>query len=147
MTKDEKIRKLVARFMEGETSLDEERRLYRYFSGDGVADDLLPMRDFFRSVAVMCPSKSGQDGGNTVLRNLLSRPWFIGVAASIALLMAVGSMVFSPEPHDYCEAYIYNRHVTDPAAVMKEVDGTLQAIHQDGEASVESQLRDIFGSE
>lgn len=31
MNKDEKIKQLVDRFMAGETSLDEERALYRYF--------------------------------------------------------------------------------------------------------------------
>ena len=31
MNKDEEIKILVTRFMDGETTLDEERELYRYF--------------------------------------------------------------------------------------------------------------------
>ena len=146
MNKDEEIRILVARFMDGDTTLDEECKLYCYFSGDEVSDDLLPMREYFRSIAVMCTPKRTQYKGKPVLLGLLSRPLFIGIAASIALLVAVGggSMLWRSEPQDYCEAYIYNRHVTSPGTVMKEVDVTLQAIRQDGESNVEGQLHDIF---
>ena len=149
MNKDEEIRILVARFMEGDTTLDEEGKLYCYFSGDEVSDDLLPMREYFHSIAVMCTPKHRQYKGRPVLHDLLSRRLLIGIAASIALLVVVGvgSMVWRSEPQDYCEAYIYNRHVTAPATVMKEVDGTLQAIRQDGESNVDGQLHDIFGKQ
>jgi len=149
MNKDEEIRILVARFMDGDTTLDEECKLYCYFSGDEVSDDLLPMREYFRSIAVMCMPKHRQYKGRPVFHDLLSRPLFIGIAASIALLVVVGvgSMLWRSEPQDYCEAYIYNRHVTAPITVMKEVDGTLQAIRQNGESNVEGQLHDIFGNQ
>lgn len=149
MNKDEEIRILVARFMDGDTTLDEESKLYCYFSGDEVSDDLLPMREYFCSIAVMCTPKHSQYKGKPVLLGLLSRPLFIGIAASLALLVAVGvgNMLWRSEPQDYCEAYIYNRYVTSPGTVMKEVDGTLQAIRQDGESNVEGQLHDIFGNQ
>ena len=149
MNKDEEIRILVARFMDGDTTLDEESKLYCYFSGDEVSDDLLPMREYFRSIAVMRTPKQHQHKVQPVLYGLLSHPLFIGIAASIALLVAVGvgNMLWRSEPQDYCEAYIYNRHVTSPGTVMKEVDGTLQAIRQDGESNVEGQLHNIFGNQ
>ena len=149
MNKDEEIRILVARFMEGDTTLDEEGKLYCYFSGDEVSDDLLPMREYFRSIAVMRTPKNRQYKRLLVLHGLLSRPLFIGIAASVALLVVVGvgGMLWQPEPQDYCEAYIYNRHVTAPATVMEEVDETLQAISQDGELNVDGQLHDIFGKQ
>ena len=149
MNKDDEIRILVARFMEGDTTLEEEGKLYCYFSGDEGSDDLLPMREYFRSIAVMRTPKQHQHKVRPVLHGLLSRPLFIGIAASVALLVVVGvgGMLWQPEPQDYCEAYIYNRHVTTPATVMKEVDGTLQAISQDGELNVDGQLHDIFGKQ
>ena len=149
MNKDEEIRILVARFMDGDTTLDEECKLYCYFSGDEVSDDLLPMREYFRSIAVMCTPKQHQHKVQPLLHGLLSRPLFIGIAASIALLVVagVGGMLWRTEPQDYCEAYIYNKHVTDPATVMKEVDETLQTIRQDGEPNVDGQLHDIFGNQ
>ena len=149
MNKDEEIRILVARFMEGDTTLDEEGKLYCYFSGDEVSEDLLSMREYFRSIAIMRTPKNRQYKRLLVLHGLLSRPLFIGIAASVALLVlvGVGGMLWQPEPQDYCEAYIYNRHVTAPATVMEEVDETLQAISQDGELNVDGQLHDIFGKQ
>ena len=149
MNKDDESRILVARFMEGDTTLDEEGKLYCYFSGDEVSDDLLPMREYFRSIATMRTPNHRRHKRLPVLYSLLSRPLFIGIAASVALLVVVGvgGMLWQPEPQDYCEAYIYNRHVTAPATVMEEVDETLQAISQDGELNVDGQLHDIFGKQ
>ena len=149
MNKDEEIRILVARFMDGDTTLDEECKLYCYFSDDEVSDDLLPMREYFRSITVMRTPQNRQYKRLPVQHGLLSRPLFIGIAASVALLVVVGvgGMLWQPEPQDYCEAYIYNRHVTAPATVMEEVDETLQAISQDGELNVDGQLHDIFGKQ
>nr|WP_232227329.1 hypothetical protein [Hoylesella shahii] len=114
-----------------------------------MSEDLLPIREYFRSIAVMRTPKQHQHKVRPVLHSLLSRPLFIGIAASIALLVVVGvgGMLWQPEPQDYCEAYIYNNHVTAPATVMKEVDETLQAIRQDGEPNVDGQLHDIFGKQ
>ena len=149
MNQDEEIRRLAARFMAGETSLDEERRLYRYFSGNEVAADLLPMREFFCSLSAMMPLEKPETERKRQPVRLLSRQTFIGIAASIALLVVVGvgGMLWRTERQDYCEAYIYNKHVTAPATVMKEVDETLQAICQDGELNVDGQLHDIFGNQ
>ena len=149
MNKDDEIRILVARFMEGDTTLEEEGKLYCYFSGDEGSDDLLPMREYFLSIATIRTPNHRRHKRLPVLHGLLSRPLFIGIAASVALLVVVGvgGMLWQPEPQDYCEAYIYNRHVTTPATVMKEVDGTLQAISQDGELNVDGQLHDIFGKQ
>ena len=69
------------------------------------------------------------------------------IAASIALMIAVGSLFWSPERQDYCEAYVYNQHVTDPEKVMQEVYGTMQTIHQNDGANVDHQLHDIFGTD
>uniref|UniRef100_UPI00288AAFB5 hypothetical protein n=1 Tax=Hoylesella shahii TaxID=228603 RepID=UPI00288AAFB5 len=117
MNKDEEIRILVARFMDGDTTLDEECKLYCYFSGDEVSDDLLPIREYFRSIAVMRTPQNRQYKRLPVQDGLLSRPLFIGIAASIALLVVVGvgGMLWRTERQDYCEAYIYNKHVTAPA--------------------------------
>ena len=70
MNKDEEIRILVARFMDGDTTLDEECKLYCYFSGDEVSDDLLPMREYFRSIAVMRTPKQHQHKVQPVLYGL-----------------------------------------------------------------------------
>lgn len=57
MNKYEDIRQLVSRFMEGETSLDEERRLYDYFRYEKVAAELLPLKEMFCSISTLMESK------------------------------------------------------------------------------------------
>jgi hypothetical protein len=44
------IRKLLDRFYQGETTLEEERRLQEYFSSTSVPEELIPDRDLFRSL-------------------------------------------------------------------------------------------------
>jgi len=44
------IRKMLDRFYAGETTLEEERVLQEYFSGESIPEELLPERDLFRSL-------------------------------------------------------------------------------------------------
>jgi hypothetical protein len=44
MNNNNHIRSLTEKFMKGDTSLTEEQELYRYFSGNDIAEDLLPLR-------------------------------------------------------------------------------------------------------
>ena len=39
------IRQLMERFLNAETTLEEEQTLYEYFQGEDVADDLMPYRE------------------------------------------------------------------------------------------------------
>ena len=48
MKTTEDIRRMVERFFEGETTLDEEQALYDYFASDDVATTLLPYKEMFR---------------------------------------------------------------------------------------------------
>lgn len=53
MNKSEDIKLLVSRFMEGETSLDEEKVLYRYFNSGEVDAELLPLKEMFCSLSLL----------------------------------------------------------------------------------------------
>ena len=136
MNNDEIIRKLADRFMAGDTSLDEEQQLYRYFTGEEVAEDLLPLRGLFCSFAAMKPDEEVVAECKPKSAHLHFYKVFV-----------VGSLFWSPERQDYCEAYVYNQHVTDPEKVMQEVYGTMQTIHQNDGANVDHQLHDIFGTD
>ena len=57
MNKYEDIKQLGSRFMEGETSLDEERRLYDYFRYEKVTAELLPLKEMFCSISTLMESK------------------------------------------------------------------------------------------
>ena len=50
---DTNIRQLMERFLNAETTLEEERTLYEYFQGDDIADDLKPSREAFQGFAAV----------------------------------------------------------------------------------------------
>ena len=76
MNKDEKIKQLVDRFMAGETSLDEERALYRYFSAGDVAEELMPLREYFCSFASLSQDEAIAQPPRFKLLHLVTRPRF-----------------------------------------------------------------------
>ena len=47
------IRQLMERFLDAETTLEEEQMLYEYFQGEDVADDLKPYREVFQGFAAV----------------------------------------------------------------------------------------------
>lgn len=50
---DEQINNLVERFLDGETTLAEEKQLYDYFSqNENVDESLLPYAEYFRDLVV-----------------------------------------------------------------------------------------------
>ena len=46
----EEIRKMLDRFYLGETTLEEEKRLYEYFSSHKVPEEFLPDKDLFQTL-------------------------------------------------------------------------------------------------
>ena len=47
------IRQLMERFLNAETTLEEERTLYDYFHGEDIASDLMPYREVFQSFSAV----------------------------------------------------------------------------------------------
>ncbi len=47
------IRQLMERFLNAETTLEEERALYDYFHGEDIASDLMPYREVFQSFSAV----------------------------------------------------------------------------------------------
>ena len=97
------IRQLLARYLEGETSLAQEQQLAAYFTGNPRPDmppDLLPYRtlfSFFQKEAAMMPPDSTPQRGLRVKRNLI-RIWTpLATAAGIALFFAL----FHPSDDDF----------------------------------------------
>lgn len=50
---DSTIRQLTERFLNAETTLEEERTLYAYFQRNDIADDLKPYREAFQALAAV----------------------------------------------------------------------------------------------
>ena len=135
MNNELKIRTLVERFFDGETTLGEEHELYNYFSQEPAAlpEDLRPLREMFlgfdavQSVAVV-QQQTGQRG----------RRWITWGAATLSILKA--------QADDEYVAYIYGERVTDREVVLSEMHKTMAAISNDGSDIVEEQLKSMFAN-
>jgi|SRR3712207_2826428 len=149
MNKKENIERLVDRFFAGETTLAEEQRLYRYFRGDEVAADLLPLREMFVSLGSIGIAADEQTPAKSVETGRLKVGFgrrIIRVAAAIAtLLLMITAALRIDREQNYCKAYVNDKLVTDQSAIMSHVAGTMNAIDEAGQTGVESQLNDIFG--
>lgn len=134
MRNDLKIRTLTERFFDGETSLAEEQELYRLFREGDVPEDLLQYRELFM----------GFEDIRLPRQNESRRQWgqAIGIAASIAVLLAVGTTLLTRTSKDECVAYIYGEKCTDKTIVMQQMQSTLNEM---GDIStVDEQMRDFF---
>ena len=149
MNDEENIRQLVDRFFEGETTLAEERRLYRYFQGNDVAAELLPLREMFMSLGFIGTAPAGQTLPENTAQGRLKvgfRRRIVGVAAAVAVLLATGAaLLHLDHEQNYCKAYVNGRLVTDRAAILNSVDAPMGDIGEAGQTGADRQLRDIFG--
>ena len=146
MNNELKIRTLVERFFDGETTLGEERELYNYFNQEPAAlpEDLRPLREMFlgfdavQSVAVAQQQKGQRE-----------RRWITWAAAVVAALLIGGAATLSirkAQADDECVAYIYGERVTDRDVVLSEMHTTMAAVSDDGSDTVEEQLKSMFAN-
>lgn len=143
--KDEKyIEQLVERFMDGETTLEEERELYRLMDSDSLDGSLRRQKEMFLAFASI-DSRHADAAMTAVVRNGWRKAKMLRVAAVAVLVLASAVMVGVYRANNYSEAYFYARHVTDSEVIMSEVASTMASIGSDSETLVDSQLRGILG--
>lgn len=136
-----RIRTLIDRFFDGDTTLAEEQELYAYFRQDSTAlpEDLVPLREMFLDLAAV-------PFAGTQPRRAPRRPW-LRWAAAIALLLAVSATVLFTRSHqadDECVAIIYGERTTDRSVVITEMEKTMATVTADGSDVVEAQLKSMF---
>lgn len=141
-----RIRTLLDRFFDGETSLAEEQELYDYFRKDLAAlpEDLVPLREMFLDLAAV----PYEGVVATQSQQTVNRRWYHW-AAAVALLLVVGASVLfihSPQTDDECVAIVYGERTTDRAVVLTEMQKTMAAVSADGSDIVESQLKSMFSN-
>ena len=121
---EQKIQELLRRYFDGETSLDEERELQRYFAGEdipGLQKAYRPMFAYFAEERAVMPPKP-----KAVTRNIrIGLSILTGVAASIAILFLVNL----PEKHPDRYVYFVNgQRVYDETAAMQKAEDKLQLL-------------------
>ena len=134
MRNDLKIRTLTERFFDGETSLAEEQELYRLYREGDVPEDLLQYKEMF----------SGFEDIRLPQQKASSRKWgwVIGIAASVAILLAVGTTLHTRNSKDECVAYIYGEKCTDKTIVMQYMQSALDEMED--VSTIDEQMRDFF---
>lgn len=149
-----KIRTLVNRFFDGDTTLSEEQQLYDFFAQELAAlpDDLKPLRQMFLDLAAVqhVAENMPQPAVQKPLHASNRRRWV--VAAAVAVLLAGGALTLfmrnaQTEADEEYVAYIYGQRTTDRTVVLDEMQKTMTAmVSTDGADVVEEQLKSMFSN-
>ena len=154
MEKELEIRMLTKRFFDGETTLEEERRLYElYRSGESLPEDLKPLREMMLDMGNLLFDKKEEktlsfngEKEKTHIYNINKR-WFnmLAIAASLLLLFTVGTVWYNYQRQNECVAYIYGERVTDHDVVIHEMQSAMASLtSEDATATMEQQMRELF---
>lgn len=125
---DHKIRALLDKYWEGETSLEEEQNLRSYFASSQVAEEFLPFSPLFnyyqeaqhvRMNKEIKPPELPQ-----ISRKTVSLRWLINVAASLVIFIAMFFINrYSKAPAT--DQYAYQDTYQDPQQAYDEVKKAL----------------------
>lgn len=141
------IKKLVDRFFDGETTIDEERRLYDYFASADVSPDLMPLRQMFADFQAM--QRQSHPLQATVTGHAKRKAIYRRMAWAAAMLTTAGILAatyFSTANRNECEMMVYGKRVTGQENVMGEVRNTM-ATACEGMPDVNAQLKEVFDHE
>lgn len=134
-----RIRTLTDRFLEGETTLEEERELYAFYRSEEVPDDLLSLRPLFvglEEIQLETPSiTSKKKKGDW-------RKWVM-IAASVLVFFLFGGSFLWQQQQNECVAYVYGERVTDRDLIMQELERSIGTMTE-GQNDIENQLNDMF---
>ena len=134
-----RIRTLTDRFLEGETTLEEERELYAFYRSEEVPDDLLSLRPLFvglEEIQLETPSITPKKKRGDW------RKWVM-IAASVLVLFLLGGSFLWQQQQNECVAYVYGEKVTDRDLIMQELERSIGTMTE-GQDHIENQLNDMF---
>ena len=134
-----RIRTLTDRFLEGETTLEEERELYVFYRSEEVPDDLLSLRPLFvglEEIQLETPSITPKKKKGDW------RKWVM-IAASVLVLFLLGGSFLWQQQQNECVAYVYGERVTDRDVIMQELERSIGTMTE-GQNDIENQLNDMF---
>ena len=157
MMNELEIRTLTERFFNGETTLAEERRLYRLYSeAETLPADLEELREMMQDLRRLSPLplpvREGSDYSFQQHRHTTPLPHregqgvgLLSLAASLLLLFTLGSMWYGYQQKNECVAYVYGERVTDRELVMHEMQTAMASLTtDDATATMEQQMKELF---
>ena len=134
-----RIRTLTDRFLEGETTLEEERELYAFYRSEEVPNDLLSLRPLFvglEEIQLETPSITPKKKKGDW------RKWVM-IAASVLVLFLLGGSFLWQQQQNECVAYVYGERVTDRDVIMQELERSIGTMTE-GQNDIENQLNYMF---
>ena len=132
------IEELIERFFEGQTSNEEERKLYAFFANENIPERLLLYRPVFEyfETGIREEESTGQKKNIQSTSSKKIRIW-ISIAASLLILISFGIYHFTREKefNPYEGSYIIRNGVkiTDPKIVNPEIEKTLYFVQEQEE--------------
>ena len=157
MNSKQDIRILTERFFNGETTVEEERLLYRLYEGDDVPQDLLAYREMMLDMGAVespHPSSSHREGAAVPKANVIplsQHPLFRWLVAAVIALAVIGGatvLFMHSSEEEECVAFIYGQRVTDQTVVMEELSQTAMSMaNSRGDDDVARQLDEMFNLE
>ena len=133
-----KIRKLLDRFYQGETTLEEEKILQDYFSSASVPEELMPDRDLFRTIEPASQNISVPDGLNQKILNVIDQQarkvvktrrismfTLSGLAAGLLVVIALYTGFFSKGQPARLASHQMSDTYDDPQDAYEEARRTL----------------------
>ena len=146
MTEEKKIRCLAERFLEGETSLEEERELLVLVKQGGLPDDLQPLHDLMMgldAIALEEPEgKVAQDLPRQRRMTPLLVKWLS--AAAVVLLVAGAAIWWHYDAQNEHVVIAYGERCTDREVVLKEMTNNLSMVAETPLDDVDELLDDMF---
>ena len=137
MIDETRTRFLAERFLEGETSLEEERELLTLVTRDGLPDDLLPLRDLMVGLnAIKLPTLQPRSKSPILLR------WLS--AAAVVLLIAGATLWWHFDTRNEHVVIVYGERCTDREVVLKEMTDNLSMVSEAPIDNVDDLLDDMF---
>ena len=134
MMNEKELNALIARYMEGETTCEEERRLEAYFQAHADVDEpLRPIRQLVLGLGALAEPLAQTDPP-------AAKPKRSRLHIYVRRIAGVAATLYRSQ--NYCEAIVYGEPVNDRELIMREVSGTMSQINK--QSTVEHQLRDVL---
>lgn len=139
---EKEIDSLLERFFNGETTLDEERLLYRHFASGEVSQAHLPLRQMFLDM----PTLQGiipKPLNATTIHHKRPRRRLAIAAAILSTAGFLAATYLAQASNNECEMLVYGKKVTAKEIVMSEVRSTIGNACENAN-DVNDQLKEIF---
>lgn len=127
---EKRIRQLIDRFLDGETTNAEEQTLYDYFTGENIAPELTQYREMFRWYSAGMPEIKAKKSPMQI-RKILT------LAASVLLLVGIGFGIYRYQKQQqeyelYEGSYIIRNGVkmTDIKQILPELKATERKVSE-----------------